>query len=66
MVDVSKVSTYCPMLFDMFLGNENDLSVFIVMEHTSYDLKHVIKQGDSTGMTEDHVRVIAYNILCAL
>ena len=66
MVDVSKVSTYSPMLLDMFLGNGSNLSLFIVMEQSSYDLKHVIKLGNSTGMTENHVRVIAYNTLCAL
>lgn len=66
MADERKVPTYSPMLFDMFLGNGSNLSLFIVMEQTSYDLKHVIKLAKSTGMTEDHVRVIAYNILCAL
>ena len=55
----------------MFLAAEdedkNSLStIFIVMEVNELDLKQLIKFSRSSGLKEEHLKIIAYNTLCAL
>ena len=40
--------------------------MFIVQEHITQDLKYVVKQGSKLGLTESHLKMIAYNGLCGL
>jgi serine/threonine protein kinase len=40
--------------------------VFLVMEHEESDLRKVIKMGSQSSLTESHVKLILYNMLCAL
>ena len=40
--------------------------VFLVMEHEESDLRKVIKMGSKSSLTESHVKLILYNLLCAL
>lgn len=51
----------------MFLSEDKYLkTIFIVMEINAFDLNKLIKLGSTSGMQEEHVKVIAYNSLCAL
>jgi serine/threonine protein kinase len=41
-------------------------NIFIVMEHAETDLKALIQMGPNSGFTEEHLKIILYNTLCAL
>lgn len=40
--------------------------VFIVMNLEEKDLKDLINLGKGSGISEEHIRVIMYNILCSI
>jgi len=42
------------------------MNIFIVMEASEHDMKDLIKLGMTSGLKEEHLKVIAYNSLCAL
>lgn len=41
-------------------------NIFVVMQHAETDLKALIKLGPESGFTEEHLKIILYNSLCAL
>jgi len=45
---------------------ENAKGIFLVMEHLPNDLKNMIKMVDHENFEEEHIKIILYNLLCAL
>jgi mitogen-activated protein kinase 1/3 len=58
-----------PELLDLIVPEGEDetniKNIFIVMEHEQSDLRQLLKLGLSSKLTEDHVKLILYNLLCA-
>jgi serine/threonine protein kinase len=48
------------------INSEDAKNIFIVMEHAETDLKALIQLGPNSGFTEEHLKIILYNTLCAL
>jgi len=48
------------------INSEEAKNIFIVMEHAETDLKALIQLGPNSGFTEEHLKIILYNTLCAL
>lgn len=70
MADSKSIQCFSPGLIDMFLSMEDEekntiSTIFIVMELNELDLKHLIKFSRSSGLQEEHLKVITYNTLCA-
>lgn len=40
--------------------------IFIIMEHTQTDLKKLLDIGSKTNLTQQHLKVIIYYLLCSL
>ena len=40
--------------------------LFIIMEHVETDLKKVLNMADQLDLSEDHLKVIIYNLLCCM
>lgn len=47
-------------------GIENATGMFFIMEHVPNDLKQMMKMVDNNCFEEEHVKIIFYNLLCAL
>ena len=47
-------------------GIENAKGMFFIMEHVPNDLKQMMKMVDNNCFEEEHVKIIFYNLLCAL
>jgi len=45
---------------------ENAEGIFFVLEHVPNDLKNMIKLVDHENFEEEHIKIILYNLLCAL
>ena len=40
--------------------------IFVVLKLETNDLRTVLKHGEQVSFNEDHIKVIAYNLLCAV
>jgi serine/threonine protein kinase len=59
---------FTPELYDI-IKSKDELEqplVFLVMEYFESDLAELITLGSKSGITEMHIVMILYNILCAL
>jgi len=64
------VCCFAPELIDIqFPEGEDSVhsleSVFLVMEHEQTDLRKLIRLGSDSKLSEEHVKLILYNLLCA-
>lgn len=63
------ICCFVPELLDLIVPEGEDESnlnnIFIVMEHEQSDLRQLLKLGLQSKLTEDHVKLILYNLLCA-
>lgn len=63
---------YTTMLKDIILASTNqdsldDISgIFLVMSYTQFTLKDLLSSRRPEVFTEEHVKVILYNLLCSL
>jgi mitogen-activated protein kinase 1/3 len=46
--------------------DNGDLVIFFVMEYIESDLADLIALGPESGLTEDHLTLLVYNLLCAM
>jgi len=64
------VCCFVPDLVDVVIPdgeNEDNLrSVFLIMEHEQTDLRKLLRLGKESKLSEDHVVLIFYNLLCAI
>lgn len=59
-------SLYTTKLMDVIIPEEQqDSHIYIVQEHFGMDLESLIHRKEKYNLTEDHIRVIAYNMICA-
>ena len=66
-------TSYCcfmPELIDLIIPPEEIQTeiknIFIIMEHIETDMKALIQIGQKSGFSQDHLKTILYNSLCAL
>ena len=65
------MQSYTPNLLDLFLARKEmkeskPQNIFLVMESSHSDLRGLLLQGSASGFQEEHLRIIFYNLLCAL
>ena len=73
MRQINKLSDCCftPELIDVIIPS-NELSelklknLFMIMEYETSDLAKVIKNGVTASISQDNLKLIFYNLLCAL
>ena len=67
-----KGNIFVTKLLDVILATdvpgsiEHATGIFFVMEHVPNDLKQMMKMVDNSCFEEDHIKIIFYNLLCAL
>ena len=63
------ICCFVPELLDLIIPSDEDednlKNIFIVMEHEQSDLRQLLKLGGQSKLTEEHVKLILYNLLCA-
>ena len=64
-------SKFIPSLIDVIIpvkekSVEALKNIFLVMEDEGKDLTKLLDSSSSTNITQDHVRQILYNLLCAI
>ena len=55
-------------IYDL-VKNEDDggeVSLFIVMDYESCDLRHILDESDTAPLTHEHAKKIFYSFLCGL
>ena len=63
------VCCFIPELIDLIIPEGENASnlqnIFVIMEYEQSDLRQLLKLGLSSKLTEEHVKLILYNLLCA-
>ena len=62
---------FIPIIYDIVVPSEQKSiqkvkNIFLVMEFEDSDLKQAIKQGVLTGISQEHLKLVIYNLLCAV
>jgi len=65
----SGVCCFVPELIDLIIPEGENASnlqnIFLIMEYEQSDLRQLLKLGLSSKLSEEHVKLILYNLLCA-
>lgn len=67
-----KNNIFVTQILDVILASENQLEckgmkgIFFVMEYISNDIKQMIKNVNAEQFEEMHIKIILYNLLCAM
>lgn len=65
-----RTNLFTPELVDIVIPRESEnkkfTDIFIVMEHFDQDLRAVFTNVDPNQFTEEHVKTLMYNMLCAI
>ena len=71
--DISKYNKCCfiPELYDVIVPpDERSIhklnNLFLVIEIEDSDLKKIIREGVLTQISQDHIKLMLYNLLCAI
>jgi serine/threonine protein kinase len=60
-------NTFTPQLYDVEIFEDNNIAtVFLVMERSKFTLSEILYKSNSAELGFDHIKVILYNLLCAL
>ena len=76
----SNTYNFCTKIHDLVFPTEQELEavyspsspeisqshIFIIMEHSKNDLRKLLDIGTQTNLTEQHLKVIMYYLLCSL